>query len=196
MRFYTAFVLIIMYCLITGGSNPVVRATIMAIVIMFAYLVKKEADIYNSCCFAALFILVINPRQLFDIGFQLSFASVIAIICIYPKIKSFLRLERLKMKPLRYLADACLVSLSAWLGTMGFIAYYFKMFSPVTVLANVLIVPLATLITLSGFSLVIIDLLCSYLASSFASFTEFLVKLLVQINFFLLQFPKAYFYLP
>jgi competence protein ComEC len=195
-RFFIVLPLIIIYCLITGASNPVVRATIMAIIFIFAYLVKREADIYNSCCFAALFILAIKPAQLFDVGFQLSFASVIAIVWLYPKIKTFLHVEKLKIKLLKFLVDGCLVSFSAWLGTAGFIAYYFKMVSPITVLANVFIVPLASLINLCGFCLVIAEFGAGYLVLNFASATETLVKLLVCFNNFLVSFPQAYFYLP
>jgi competence protein ComEC len=195
MRFYIALPLFVVYCLVTGASTPVVRSTLMAIVLMFAYLVERQADIYNACSFAALFILVSNPAQLFDIGFQLSFASVLALVIIYPAARRFLRLGSLKIRPLSYFIDSILVSASAWIGTAGFIAYYFRMVSPITVLANIFVVPLAALITLSGFSLVFMDMLCPYMAVSFASVNELLIKILVQVNFFLIRFPKAYFYL-
>jgi len=196
LRFCIAIPCLIVYCLMTGASNPVVRATVMAIVFLLGFLVKREPDIYNSCAVALIFILMVNPRQLFDIGFQLSFASVIAIIYLYPKIKSFLRLEVVKIKVLRFVIEASLVSFSAWVGTMGFIAYYFKIFSPVTVLANIIIVPLATLITLCGFSLILIGLLFLPLVPFFASTCESIVALLIKINAFLVNLPAAYFYLP
>jgi competence protein ComEC len=88
VRLACAIILLILYCLVTGASTPVVRATVMAGVFLLAYLFKREPDIYNSLFLAAIFILAFNPRQLFDIGFQLSFASVFSIIYIYPKIKS------------------------------------------------------------------------------------------------------------
>jgi competence protein ComEC len=196
LRIYAAIPLLILYCLVTGASNPVVRATVMAIVFMFAYFVRREPDIYNSCAVAMIFILVLNPRQLSDIGFQLSFASVISIVYLYPKIKSLLRIELLKTKYLKFLCDGCLVSFSAWLGTMGFIAYYFKVFSPITVLANIFIVPLATLITLCGLCLIVIELICPVLAPFFAYTNELSVLLLLKINAFFIKLPAAYFYLP
>jgi competence protein ComEC len=195
MRFVLSVPLLILYCLMTGASNPVVRATVMAIVFMSAYFVKREPDIYNSCAVAMLFILGINPRQLFDIGFQLSFASVISIVYLYPRIKSLLRTDYLKIEIVRRPIEACLVSFSAWLGTMGLVAYYFKIFSPVTVLANLFIVPLATLITLCGFSLVIIDLTFPILSPFFAYSSNLAVFLLIKLNAFLLKLPAAYFYL-
>jgi competence protein ComEC len=196
IRFYLIIPLAIIYCLITGGSNPVVRATLMAIVFICGEFLRRQPDIYNSCAFAALFILIFNPKQLFDVGFQLSFASVLAIVWLYPRIKAILRLENLKMRWLKFILEGCLVSFSAWLGTMGFIAYYFRMVSPVTVLANVFIVPLASLINLCGFCLVISEYVSGWLALPFASTTELLVRILVQFNNLLVSFPKAYFYLP
>lgn len=195
IRFFIAAPLIIIYCLMTGASTPVVRATIMAIVLMSAYLVKREADIYNSCAVALIFILVINPRQLFDIGFQLSFVSVISIVYLYPKLKSFLSPSVLKIKYIRFLVEGCLVSFSGWLGTMAFIAYYFRIVSPVTVLANMIIVPLASLITLCGFSLIVMEFICPILAPLFAYSSEFAVALLLNINALLIKLPGVYFYL-
>lgn len=192
-RICAAIPLLIVYCLVTGASNPVVRATIMAIVFLAAYLFKREPDIYNSLALAALFILWLKPRQLYDIGFQLSFVSVLSIVCLYPKINSLLNLKSLRIKYIRFLAEGCAVSLSAWAGTAGFIAYYFKIFSPVTVLANLFIVPLATLITLAGFSLIIVGLLCPPLAQLFSPANEFLAALLLNINAFLIKLPGASF---
>jgi competence protein ComEC len=81
-------------------------------------------------------------------------------------------------------------------GTMGLVAYYFKVFSPVTVLANLFIVPLASLITLCGFSLVFVSLVCPPLAQFFASTSAVTIMLLVNLNRLFLKLPLAYFYLP
>jgi competence protein ComEC len=194
LRFFLSVPLLLAYCFLTGASNPVVRATIMAVVLLFAYFVKRQADIYNSCALAGLIILILSPVQLFNIGFQLSFASVSSIAFFYPRLKQLLRLSQLKSTVGRFLAEGCLVSLSAWLGTAALIAGYFRMVSPITVLANLVIVPLATLITLSGFSQLAVLSVSSYLASSFASVNESLVSALLAVNCLLLQLPGAYFY--
>lgn len=194
-RFYIATPLIIIYCLMTGASTPVVRAAIMAIVFMFAYLIRREADIYNSLALAAILILAANPRQLFDVGFQLSFVSVISIVYFYPKLKSLLSPKLLRIRPIRFLAEGLLVSFSAWIGTAGLIAYYFKILSFVAVLANIFIVPLASLITLCGFSLISAELICPYFAPALASSSQFMVSLLLNINAILIKLPFACFQL-
>ena len=195
LRIMLMVICLLIYCLVTGATNPVLRATVMGIIFLLAHILKRQPDIYNSSACAALFILIINPRQLFDIGFQLSFASVLAIVYFYPKLTTFLRIGSCRIKVLRFIAEGALVSLSAWLGTMGIIAYNFRIISPVTVLANMLIVPLATLITLCGFTLVLAGLFFPALAHFSSITTSMLVTLLLNINALVIRIPFAYFYL-
>jgi competence protein ComEC len=194
-RIILTIICLFVYCLTTGASNPVVRATVMGTVFLSARILKREADIYNCLACAALFILAARPGQLFDIGFQLSFASVLAIACLYPRIKSFLRLENLKAKAIRFICEGCLVSFCAWIGTMGIIAYNFRIVSPITVLANIFIVPLAALITLCGFSLVLCGSFCPFLGKIISITTAMLITLLLNINAAVIKIPGAYFYL-
>jgi competence protein ComEC len=166
----------------------------MGLVFLAAYFLKRDADIYNSLGSAGLFILLIGPRQIFDVGFQLSFISVLAIVYFYPKLKALIRLESCRVKILKFIGESCLVSLSAWLGTLTIIALNFRIISPVTVLANILIVPLATLITLCGFTLVLSGLVNPYLAHLFSLPTAVLITLLLNINAILIKLPFAYIY--
>jgi len=186
---------LLIYCIVTGATNPVVRATVMGIIFLLAHLFKRQPDIYNSLACAVLFILIPNPRQLFDIGFQLSFASVLAIVYFYPKLTTFLRIRNCRIKVLRFIAEGLAVSLSAWLGTLWIIAYNFRIISPITVLANMLIVPLATLITLSGFTLVLAGVLCPVLAHFSSISISVLINLLLNINAAVIRIPFAYLYL-
>ncbi|MFA5351525.1 MAG: ComEC/Rec2 family competence protein [Candidatus Omnitrophota bacterium] len=194
LRIILTIICLLIYCLITGASNPVIRATVMGVVFLLAHLLKRDADIYNCLACAALFILGLNPRQLFDVGFQLSFSSVLAIIYLYPKIKSFLCLDNCKAKALKFIYEGCLVSLCAWFGTMWIIAYNFRIVAPVTVLANILVVPLATLITLCGFSLVLCGSFSTFLGGVFSTTTAMLITLLLNINSAVIKIPFAYFY--
>jgi len=193
-RIILTAICLLIYCVITGATNPVIRATVMGLVFLAAYLLKSQPDIYNSLVSAALFILLINPRQLFDIGFQLSFMSVLAIVYFYPKLKVLVHLELCRIKILKFIAEGCLVSFSAWLGTLVIIALNFRIISPITVLANILIVPLATLITLCGFTLVLSGLVYPDLANLFSLPTAALITLLLNINAALIQLPFAYIY--
>jgi competence protein ComEC len=194
LRIILTVVCLLVYCLMTGASNPVVRATVMGLVFLTAYFLKRDADIYNSLFGAALLILAFNPKQIFDIGFQLSFVSVLAIVYLYPKLSSMAGLEACRNKVLKFIAEGCLVSFSAWLGTLGIIALNFQILAPVTVLANIFIVPLATLITLCGFALVLSGLFIPALAYLISFPTALLINLLLNINAALIKLPWAYIY--
>jgi competence protein ComEC len=82
LRLMLLIPLLVLYCLVTGASTPVVRATVMAVVFIFAYFVRRQPDLYNAMALAGILIVGFNPLQLFDIGFQLSFASVSGIVCL------------------------------------------------------------------------------------------------------------------
>jgi competence protein ComEC len=164
----------------------------MGIALIGAYLFKREPDTGNSLGLAAFCILVFNPNQLFNVGFQLSFASVAAIAFLYPKLAEISRAVKLKNVCLRFIAEGLLVSLSAWLFTAPIIAWRIHTFSPVTVLANLVIVPVATLITLSGFSLLVSGLLLPFIAPAFGAASELLVFVLISINQAMLKLPFSY----
>ena len=194
-RLFLSICLVIVYCFITGFSPPVLRATIMAIVFISAYFFRAEPDIFSACALAALIILVTCPGQLFDVSFQLSFASVIALITLFPILQKISSAGKIKNRIMRFLTESMLVSFSAWMGTIGFIVYYFGIICPVTVISNIFIVPLAAWITLCGFSLIFMSAVSPFLAVYCAAVTEAVVRVLFIINSWIVKFPGAYFYL-
>jgi competence protein ComEC len=188
--------LLIVYCILTGANTPVMRATIMVAMLLFSYFLEREVNIYNSLSLAALIILTVNPWQLFEVSFQLSFLSVISIVWLSPKIKSIFPEKLNKIPWMRLLTSVFSVSFAAWLGLLPLIAYYFGILSPITILANMIIVPYMTIIVASGFSLALIGMLFSPLAPIFAASSELFIIILFRINSLLIGIPGAYFKLP
>jgi len=195
-RYLLTILLLVVYCILTGSSAPVVRATVMAIIFMSAYFIEREVNIYNSLSIATAIILAVNPWQLFEIGFQLSFLSVVSIVWLSPKIKSLFPEKLDKIPWLRSLILTFSVSFAAWIGLMPLIAFYFKTFTTITVLANMIIVPYSAVITTTGFSFGLIGMLIPSLAPIFATTNELLVLILFKIHYFLVGIPGAYFKLP
>jgi competence protein ComEC len=180
----------------TGASPPVVRATIMGIFFFFSWYVRRDPGIFQALSLSAFAILAFIPREIFDASFQLSFAAVLAICMLSPAIEKLVHVEKISIRPVRWAAGLSIVSLSAWLGTAGFIAYYFRIVAPVTVLANIFIPAIASFITLCGAGLVAVEFLCPYFASSFASVSEALIVFLLWLNSILIHIPGAYARLP
>jgi competence protein ComEC len=207
-RYLVIIFLLIFYCFLTGARPSVIRATIMAVVLLLSFLLKREIQISHSLAVTALIILTANPRQLFNLGFQLSFVSVISIVYLSPVIRKLFNADyrrysariatdkssdiRKKNPPTsaikRFLISAFGASLAAWLG-------YFKIISPVTVLANLVVVPYLALVIALGFSLLIAGITAPFLAPIFAASANLSIVILIQIVKFFNQIPRAYFYL-
>ncbi len=152
--------LIWFYTAATGWQPSAIRSTIMMSVIIVGWSLKRPSDLLNSLAAAGFIILVWEPQQLFQASFQLSFFVVLSIALFSPpleKIRDRLlqtdpllprellpRWRRWLETPLRFLATSLTTSLAAWLGSLPLTAYYFHLFSPVTLLANVVIVPLSS----------------------------------------------------
>ncbi|MFC1576986.1 ComEC/Rec2 family competence protein [Candidatus Omnitrophota bacterium] len=192
-----AFILMIpvllAYLLLTGSKTSIVRATIMGIILCLGYAFDREADIYNSLSLAALIILFINPQQLFDVGFQLSFASVLSIVYIAPKIKSlfpeWLRERRVTRPPLALLSVSC----GAWLGVCPVVAYYFEVITPIAIFANILIVPYMGLVIASGFLCIMGSLISPALGSILSATSQLSVDLLIYTVRMFSRIPYAFF---
>jgi competence protein ComEC len=138
------------------NDPPVVRAGIMAGVVLVGLLLYRDIDLINVVSFSGLVILFYSPLFLFDVGFQLSFASVFAIFLLYPELRRLVsRYIKKSHKVLwRWIITPALISLSVELVLFPILAYYFNMVPLITVAANIFIVPLAGLsVVLACFTL-------------------------------------------
>lgn len=145
----------------TGWQPSAVRATIMTTVILAGYAMRRPSNLLNSLCAAALIILLWDPQQLFGASFQLSFAVVLSLGLIAPRLHAWVyqvklhdpflpgvlvpRWRRFLQKPARWLGASAATSLAAWVGAMPLTAHYFHVASPITLLANLVMVPLSGL---------------------------------------------------
>lgn len=142
-RLILSTMLLATYCLISGGSPSILRASVMAFVFMSSNVVGRLPSSINSLCIAGLIILLTDPLQLFQAGFQLSFAAVLSIVTIMP------RLGTLQGR-LKYLHGSVMVTLAATLGTAPVLLKHFGSFSLSGFILNPLAIPLTALSLLAG----------------------------------------------
>src|SRR5215813_357545 len=147
------------YAAVTGLHIPALRAAVMASILVGSYFSERKVFLPNSLAAAAFFILCWNTNELFSTGFQLSFAVVGAIVLFAdPFFRFFQRRaapdpflpQSLVRGPRRWmqsgyewLCGGASVSLAAWIGSLPLILWYFHLVTPISFLANLVVVPIA-----------------------------------------------------
>jgi len=156
------------FLVLTGSAPSVFRAVIMASVYLLAKLIGRDTNGYNSISIAAFIILMINPDELFNPGFQLSFAAVLSILLLNPFFVKWVEALHIQNKLLKYLLMFVGVSLSAQIGTLPFTNYYFGKLSIIAVAANILVIPATALIVGIGIAGIIVSQISTSIASVIA----------------------------
>lgn len=134
--------LIWLYALFTGLSPSVSRASLMFSLMSLGKLQENSPGSLNAV-FASMFILlVINPYNLVNIGFQLSYSAVIGIIILQPRLYAIFEV---KNKFLDWIWSLTTVSVAAQLATMPLCFYYFHQFSNYFLLTNYVMIPISTI---------------------------------------------------
>jgi len=151
LAFYIPTAGIIFFILATALSASVVRAAIMGFILLFGKRLGRKADLLNAILFAAVIMVLLNPRiLLYDIGFQLSFAATLGIVYISPKINHFFGFFE------KEIAEILAATFAAQLTTWPIISYYFGRLSVVSPLANFLVAPIIPLVMFLGFFVILL----------------------------------------
>lgn len=139
--------LIWFYALLTGLSPSIMRATLMISFVLLGELIHRKGFALNSIAVSAFILLLIDPNNLFAIGFQLSYVAVVGIVLLQKPIYSLIYV---KNKLLDKVWEITAVSLAAQIVTMPFAIYYFKQFTTYFWLSNLLMTPLSFVVIMSG----------------------------------------------
>lgn len=149
---------VFLYGMLTGFSISTQRAVIMLFCMLLAKLLGEAYDGQSAAGLAAIIILVMNPAEIFDAGFQLSFTAVFGIFAG----NEIRRRMKIKSAVLIYLIPA----FSAQIATLPLLLRSYYSFSPYSILANIVLVPLMPVIVGSGFIAGILGALGTALSSS------------------------------
>ncbi len=171
---------LIIFMLITGTTPPVVRATIMGAIVILTFLSNRNTNIYNSLAIAAIIILLFNPQQIYDPGFQLSFGAVFSTAIIYPYIKSSIHRLKIKWKWLEILLLFMGLSFSAQIGTIPFTLIYFSKLSIISIFANLFVIPISGIITAIAFLTIFLGAISYNLAFYFAYANNLLTLIMME----------------
>ena len=135
------------FAFLVGLSTSVVRSAMMLSIYALMSLGHRDKMSVNTLAFSAIVLLIVNPLSLFDVGFQMSFMAVFAILILYPLFEGVFSQEFLMShRIVRWVWAMVTVSCAAQIGIAPLIAYYFGRFSTYFLLTNFVVIPATTLI--------------------------------------------------
>lgn len=173
-------IIIIIYATIINLSSSSARAIIMAILHIISKLIYKKDNFLVNISLASLILLIINPYNLIDSGFQLSFIASLGIVIILPKIE---KLE-LKNKILKYIYVSLLVSISANILILPIIINTFKKISLSMFLIQIIITPILYIIEILGLATIVIPSQLVFVIKPILEISVSIFNYISQINFF------------
>ena len=185
---YISIIFIIIFVLIAGSSPSVLRAGLMAIIVIFSDILSKNNNIFATISVTALIILIYNPLIICDVGFILSFLGTIGIVLLSSRLSIFMK-NIFKFEKLNFLFDIISVTLSAQIILVPIICYYFNTISFISLLTNVIVAPFVGIVTILGLIAYILGLIYFPLAQIISYPLYILISLVIHISKILSLFP-------
>lgn len=183
-RALLCIVLILIYALVVPSMPAINRAVFLSCFIFSSFLLRRRSRPINTLALSAIVLLLIRPSELFSMGWQLSFLSVLGILVLYEPVVFYLRswffypvifLLRRRFSPvqsvLHGLVDLTAVGVAAWLAIAGLLLYYFGSINPMSPIWTVLVFPFVLVLLYAGY----IKLLIAKLLPTTAAFLSLLI---------------------
>ena len=173
-------IVIIVFNGLSYGDPSILRASVMASLVLIARLAGRKFDLNNVIALTALVILVLDPAQLFGVGFQLSFATAWGLIFFIPLIAR-------PFEPYhgrfwyRWLVFPVAVVMVAQACSMPLIAYYFNEVPVISPLANLVIVPLVSISLFGVLAMLAAAVIHPFLGQVVGAFLELILNLTIGL---------------
>lgn len=169
---------LLIFIIITGASYSVVRACIMAIVVIGAKICYRKENFFTSICISLIIILIQNPFAINDIGLKLSFMGTAGIVIFNKSITNFF----IKLKIKQKIAEILSVTFSAQLMIMPITILNFNTISLTFFISNILASPLLGIIIIFGFISIFISSILNPISKILFLILHIFLELLILVS--------------
>jgi len=197
---------LIIYVTLVHFISPVLRAALMAVLFLLGEMYERKVSAYNILAGAALLILIWEPRELFQVGFQFSFLGILSLIYGPEKVEQLLPVGRLLQNTyadstvihyfLKWIWYPLRVSIAAVLINIPLTVYYYGAIPTYAVLANLIVIPAVGIIVFLGIFLLLGAGLSHWLAAGIGGIINLLDQILSRIVKIISGFPGSYINVP
>lgn len=178
IRIILGAIAIALFAITTGAEATVVRASLMALVVLLAHYLRRRYEVTRALILVGVAMVFVSPKILvFDISFQLSFLATVGIIYATPVIEKFFSF----ISNFAHIREIIVTTLATQLLVSPFILYAMGTFSIVSLPANLLVLPLVPIAMLIGFITGIVGLISSTLALPFAFIAYYILHFQLQV---------------
>jgi len=182
------------FAFLTGLSASVIRSVSMFTAVTLGLFSNRRSNISNYLFLSVFILLCAHPLYLFDLGFQLSYVSVLSIIWLSPLLKRF---WKPKYKAVSYFWNLLVISLSAQIGILPLSLFYFHQFSGLFFASSLVVIPFLGIILGFGFLVLVLDQLV-IVPELIINFYDSIIRLMNELMGFLsshkhLVFENVYF---
>lgn len=146
--------LIWFYALLAGLAPSILRATIMLSFVIVGNVINRKGVLMNSLAASAFILLCVNPANLFDIGFLLSYTAVIGIVVLQKPIS---RMFYSRYKIVNKIWEITSVTIAAQIATVPFTIYYFHQFPIYFWLSNLFMTPISSIVIIGGMIMLLVS---------------------------------------
>ncbi len=175
-----SILLIWIFAVFIDYGSSVMRSCLMITCYYIMVLLQRKSDLLHSLAMSAFILLIFDSNQLFDVGFQLSYVAVLGIWWLTNPIKNMFRKPKYEAEKFFYEISA--MTFAAQIATLPLAIYYFHQFSFVSIIANLLIIPLSEIIIVSSLLIVVLITFgfsnIPFLYKGFDIFVESILKLI------------------
>ena len=187
----------VVFLLVVPPRAPTVRAAVIVLAYCAAVLIRRRTDPLNSLSLAAIVLLLVRPTQLFEVGWQLSFAAVAGVLVLTTRIEFFIyektrRTTQQAGAAVRPLAHAVKstdrrimrlfsTGVAAWIGGAGILLYHFCIITPLASVWTVLLFPLITVILVMGFAKIVLFFILPTVSTLLGTCIPLVVSTLIVI---------------
>ena len=177
----TSSIILIIYGAFTGFSVSTSRAVIMMSVLFISFVIGKSYDLPSGLALAALILIVMNHRVIYQSGFLLSFFAVIGIFYIMPELLYIFKVDIYHkkgiIKGLHLLLASIISSISILLATLPIILNNFYEVSLTGIILNIIVIPLMSLVVITGLLGGFVALVSETMGSFLLGITHYILNL-------------------
>jgi competence protein ComEC len=199
-RALVCIAVVMLFLVVVPPRAPTIRAAVICFIFFLSVFFRRHPNPLNSLSIAAIILLLLRPTNLFEVGWQLSFASVLGILFFAGGVNSFLHakiikpvsasignrwLGRVVHRGLSYAITIFGIGVTAWLGGAGILLYHFYSINPLTSVWTVVAFPLVACILGLGFLKIVIWFVFPSIAALMGILLSFLSVALIEVVEFL-----------